>query len=264
MSIYTCLDLIYDARAGKPEAWRYLITNYIPVIRWTLAHYYSDRAADTRLIERVLMKLRDPLSPLYANAPISEREFVAELRQQVLAAVESDRSSAVPEVELDLELLTEALEPLTATERQFLWIETMGYSHEDTARMINIETLTVKTLRERADDLLRQKMDRWTRGLVAQNGHVLGRLAGASKGKDCLPPSAFLDTIDGRITWKSKREYENHLTRCWYCVDHFSRIREADFALRENKPLSEEEGLPYRKLLGVPEVKRTFWEKVLR
>jgi hypothetical protein len=243
--------MIDDCRAGKPEGWRYLITYYVPVVRWLLAHYYPDRASDLTLIERVLLVLKQPSHPLYTASHVTERQFVAALRQEVVAAVEADRASTAPEVGLDLDTLTTALEPLTAMERQFVWLESMGWSHEDSARMINIEATTIDAARARAGDLLRQNLDRWHKGLIAANGLGLGRLAAAARTERCLEPRSFLDAIDGRITWSRKKDLEFHLLRCWHCVDHFCRIREADFALRENKPLTEAESQPFRKLLDV-------------
>lgn len=252
MAIYTCLDMIFDCRAGKPEGWRYLITNYVPVIRWMLAHYYADRASDTKLIERVLLVLKQPTHPLYSASYVTERQFIAALRSEVLAAVESERATGQAEVELDLELLSKAFEPLTAMERQFIWLDGMGWGHEDAARMINIEASTVEAARSRADELLRQNLDRWQKGLVGRNGLRLGGLVQGIKGERCMEPRMFLDAIDGRITWSRKKDLEFHLVSCWYCVDHFCCIREADFALRETKPLTEQEAAPFRTLLSVP------------
>lgn len=265
MAIYTCLDMIYDCRAGKPEGWRYLITYYVPVVRWLLAHYYHDRASDLTLIERVLLVLKRPSHPLYTASHVTERQFVAALRQEVVAAVEADRASTAPEVDLDLDILTRAFEPLTAMERQFIWLESMGWSHADSARMINIEASTVEAARTRADELLRQNLDRWQKGLIGRNGLGLGRLAVAAKGERCMEPRMFLDAIDGRITWSRKKDLEFHLLSCWHCVDHFCRIREADFALRETKPLTDAESEPLRKLLDVvaPTRKKSLLAKMI-
>lgn len=263
MAIYTCRDMISDCRANHAPGWRHLITQYVPVIRLLLDHYYPDRGGDAKLIERVLVRLRDPGSNLYAApAPDTEREFVSKLRQKVLEAAEADHASQEPDVPVTLETLTEALEPLTATERQFVWFEAMGQSAESTAKMLNLEAGTIQSARDRADELLRGKMDRWHKGLIAQNGFALGRLAASGAAEDCLPPKAFLDSIDGRITWKQVKDYEFHLIRCWHCVDHFCRIREADYGLRLARPLAEQEAVPLYSVLQLPEEKKSMWQKM--
>lgn len=264
MAIYTCLDMIRDCRENKPEGWRYLITRYVPVMRRLLAQYYDARSQDTKLLERVLLKLRDADSPLFAApGPGTEREFVAALRQKFLETVELDKASAGAEIPLDLEVMTKALEPLTATEKQMLWFQGMTYGYDATAKMMNLEPSSIQRVRERADELLRQNMDQWKPGLVASNGIVLGREAAAAGTNDCLPAKAYLDTIDGRITWSRKQDYEFHVAKCWHCVDHFARIREADFSLRVTKPLAAEEAAPWFALLSVPaEKKKTIWRKM--
>ena len=77
--IYTCYEMIRDCRVNSPEGWRYLISNYVPVIEKLVAHYGR---RDSAVVERVLLALRDPQSSLFQSlAPAPERWFVAELRQ---------------------------------------------------------------------------------------------------------------------------------------------------------------------------------------
>lgn len=253
--------MIRDCRDDKPEGWRYLIAQYAPVIRQYLAHYYPAR--DGELAGRVLKALRNPSSALFA-APRAgtEREFIAAMRRFVLEAVESDRASAAAEVALDLETMTEALKPLTALERQMLWFEAMGYTAEQTAKMMNLEPSTIARLRHRADELLRGAMDRWRKGLVGENGLALGRLAEAARGESCLAGKAYLDTLDGRVTWQNKQDNDYHLAECWHCVDYFCRLREGDFALRVAKPLAAEETARFQALLSVTEGEKPFWKKM--
>jgi len=249
LAIYTCFDMVRDCRGNRPEGWAYLVTNYSPVIRRLLAQYYDGRPG---LLERVLQQLMNPQSTLWA-APghAEERIFVCALRQELLRLVELDAASQPPSIELDLEILTQALEPLTVIERQYVWLESMGYSNELTAQMMNLDVSSSEAARARADELLRNVLDQWRRGLVAENGLTLGRLATGTLGERCLPAKAYLDTLDGRITWQHKKDYEFHMMQCWYCLDHFCRIREADFAINKSKPLSEEEAAPLIAKLGV-------------
>lgn len=264
MAIYTCHDMIRDCRGNQPEGWRYLVTHYVPAIRYLLAHYYGTRAADVKLIDRVLAKLRDPFAALFAEpGPGTEREFVAALRQAVVEIVENDKGSNAAEIPLDLETMTAALAPLTATEKQMLWLESMAYPADLAAKMMNLEPSTIARLRERAGELLRGQMDRWKQGMVGDNGLALGRMAAGAGTTGCLPAKAFLDTIDGRITWDRKQDCESHVATCWHCVDYFSRIREADYALRVTKPLTAAEAAPLFALLSVAvEEKKPLWKKV--
>ncbi|HWC00366.1 MAG TPA: hypothetical protein VG672_26845, partial [Bryobacteraceae bacterium] len=186
--IYTAYEMIQDCRADKPQGWRYFVTQYVPVMQKLLAHYFPERAADSGLMERILQAWHRPGSPLFASLdPAPERAFVAELRQHLLQAVESDHPSAPPEIALDLETLADALQPLTMVESQAVWMETMRYDAANTARILHVAVATVEKNRERAAELIRGKVDAWKRTLLADNGGPLGRAAAAAGGADCCP-----------------------------------------------------------------------------
>lgn len=261
--VYTCYEMIRDCRADKAEGWSHFLTQYVPVVRALLAHYLPDRAGDSELLARILTALRQPQSSLFASLdPAPERAFVAELRQRVLAAAEADRAGTAPEIFIDLQTLGTALEPLTLTERLVVWFETMNYGDADAARMLRMSTETAVKIRARAAELLRSNVDAWNRGVLAANGPELGRAAASLSTKDCLPPKAFLDIIDGRTNWRGREEMERHVRTCWHCLDHFCRLLETVDLTRVSRPLEETELKNYQALLGLQPPKRSFWKKM--
>ncbi len=261
--VYTCYEMIRDCRLDKPEGWSYFLTNYVPVIRRLLVHYFPDRLADHTLIERVLVRLRQPESSLFKSLdPAPERAFVSELRQHVLNAVEADRAGAAPQVPLDLEALGQALEPLTLTERMTVWFETMRYGDEDTGRMLRMSPDTAGKIRGRGAELVRSGVDAWNRSILQNNGAILGRTAAALSTKDCLPSKAFFDVIDGRTTWRGREDMERHVKTCWHCLDHFCRLLEVVDVLRTCTPLPDSDVDNYKRLLGIQAQKRPFWKKM--
>jgi hypothetical protein len=254
--IYTSYEMIQDCRNGRPEGWSYFLTQYVPVVRQFLNHYYPDRTAGQTLLERVLRaNLFQSLDP----AP--ERTFVAELRQHVLRAVEADRPSAAPEISIDIETLGAALEPLTLTEKLVAWFETMCYAASDTGRMLRMSPQTAEKIRARAAELIRGSVDAWRSSLLDDNGPLLGQAASALSTKDCLPAKAFFDVIDGRTTWRGREEMEQHVKGCWHCIDHYCRLLEVVDVLRASKPLAEAEAEVYKRLLGIETPKRSFWKR---
>ncbi len=260
--IYTCYEMIRDCRAGKPEGWAYFITNYVPPIRQFLAHYFPERGSDPALLERVLLKLSRPDSSLFQSLdPSQERAFVATLRQHVLAAVEVDRASAPPEVPLDLETLGTALEPLTLTEKQTVWFETMRYPATDTGRMLRMSAETAEKIRARAAELVRTNVDAWRTSILADNGPLLGQAANAISTPDCLPDRPLFDVIDGRATWSGREGMERHVKTCWHCLDYFCRLLEVVDVLRTSKPLTTPELDSYKRLLGIELPKKSFWKR---
>ena len=253
--IYTSYEMVRDCRADKPEGWSYFISNYVPVIRKLLAHY----AKPDRRLEHVLAALRKPDSSLFESLePVPERWFVAELRQKVL----EETAPPAPEVPIDLETVASALEPLTLVEKQVTWLETMRYSHAATGTMMRMAQPTVEKIRARAAELIRGKSDAWRSTLLVDNGVALGREAAAAAGKECLPARAFLDVLDGRTTWPEREQMERHVNQCWHCIDHFCRMVEVVDLLRGLQPLTDEEALPYRTLLGVKTEKPSAWKRL--
>ena len=155
--VYTCYEMIRDCRAGKAEGWRYFVSNYVPLIRKLLAHYAPDSPA---LLEQVLSDARRPESSLLQSLePAPERQFLGELRQKVLAAL----PVASAEIVVDLDTVAEAFEPLTLLEKQVAWIETMHFDAQATGAMLRMAPRTVESIRERASELLRGKVDSWRR-----------------------------------------------------------------------------------------------------
>ena len=260
--IYTCYDMIRDCRANRPEGWRYFISSFVPVIHKLAVHYCPEAAGKGDRLGRVLVALRRPESNLFASLePAPERWFVAELRQRTLALFGDCESSDDnrPDGEVDLETLTNALEPLTLLEKQATWLETMRYTPEHAGVLLRMDPRTVEKIRGQAAERLRGQMDQWRRSLLADHGRHLGLAAANSQTPDCVPAKAFLDVLDGRTTWAGREALERHATGCWHCIDHFCRLAEVLELLRGLQPLPESEAEPLRRLLGVSGAPSRGW-----
>ena len=172
--IYTCYEMVRDCRGRLPEGWTHFISHYVPVIRQVLAHYAPERAGDAALLHHILMTVGQPKSSLFhSTAPPEERWFVAQLRQLIVGELAAHGA----EIPIDLETLTAALGPLTMTEKQAAWFETMRYSPAQAGPMLRVSPETVEKVRDRAAELIRGKVDTWRPTLLAENGAALGREA---------------------------------------------------------------------------------------
>jgi len=264
LAIYTCYDMIADCRANKREGWIYFVKQYLPVCKQLLQRYHSNRSADKDLINRVIVALSKPDSPLFQSRGMTpEREFVAELRQYVLAAVEEDRPSAPPEIPLDLDTLTRAVEGFSAIECQVVWLTTMGYSPEEISTVLRMDAGTARKIIDRCLENLRHQMDQWSQDLLQTNGAALAAQALSQKSDSCAALRDFQDLLDGKMTWNRRQNLELHLVKCWYCVDRAARFREVDELLSHNRPLTSEEAEPYLKLLGIESKKPSIWKRML-
>jgi len=263
--IYTCYEMMRDCRADRAEGWRYFIFNYVPIVRKLLAHYFPGRAESQASIYGLLAAIRKPESSLFDSLePAPERWFVAELRQTIVAAMEAEHPSAEPEIGIGLEALGAALEPLTLTEKQAVWLETMRYGPAETGAMLRMAPETVGNIREKGGALVRGRVDTWRASVLVDNGHILGPAAAATGTKDCPDSKVFLDILDGRATWRMRDQVERHASQCWRCIDHFCRMAEVVHLLSGSQPLSEAEAAPVGRLLGIGVETKPAWKRWLR
>jgi hypothetical protein len=258
--IYTCYEMIRDCRASRAEGWRYFVSTYVPVIRKLWTHYQAEPA--TAAIEGVLLALHRPEADLFQSLdPAPERWFVAQLRQRILEQLPPDTSTTAAAI--DLETVAAALEPMTLVEKQAAWLETMRYSPAQTGVLLRMAPATAEKIRARSAELVRGKVDSWSRDILTENGRALGRAAAAAGTAECLPPKTFLDMLDGRTTWQGREQLERHVTHCWHCIDHFCRLVEVVELLRGNQPLSDTAAAPFYELLGVSAAKPPAWRRWL-
>jgi hypothetical protein len=258
--VYTSYEMIGDCRAGRPEGWIYFLTEYVPVVRALLAHYFPERSGDPGLMERVLRASR---TNLFAKMePLPERAFVAELRQWLLGVVEAEHTGSDSEESIELETLTAALEPLTLTEKLAVWLEGMRYGAEDAGRMLRMSAATVEQIRGRGAEMIRGSVDVWRRSILADSGPALGRAAGGLSTAECLPAKAFFDVIDGRTPWRGREDMERHVRGCWHCLDHYCRLLETVDVLRRRRAADAAEVEQWRRLLGIEgQKKMPFWKR---
>jgi hypothetical protein len=272
--IYTCLEMIRDCRENRAEGWSYFVSNYVPAIQRLVGHYRpagataagataaGADAAGAGAIEKVLLDIRSPEHSLFAwMEPMPERPFLAELRQEVLEALDRWAPWPDPDVAIDLETLAGALEPLTMLEKQAVWLETLGYDAGQAGTFLRTSPATIEKMRERAVERIRAGVDSWRTTVLADNMRRLGRQAETGTAQ-CLPSKAFLEVVDGRATWSEREGVERHVTGCWHCIDHFCRMLEVVELLRQIRPLSDQEAEPFLKLLGVEVEKRRGWKKL--
>lgn len=255
MSVYTAYEMIADCRTGKPDGWLWFARTLVPPLRVLLAHYAGEQADGA--LRRLLNKLRDELGSM---EPATVRELVVALRPRILEAAGYPGATArkIP----DAADVTGALEPLTNAERQIVWLETMGYDHAATARLMRASVETVESVRRRAGELLRAALDEWTVTLLRDEGHAIGEEIRGTPPEEPVPTRQYLDVVDGRVTWQGRTDVDRKLAASWYEIDHVCRVREADDAVSAGKPLDDAAAGPYYSMFGVEPPKPSLWKRV--
>ena len=250
MAIYTSYEMISDCRSGKPEGWLFMVRQFVPPLRWLLARYGQGEAE----LRSLLLELKN--GGIQRFQPVVHREFVAALRPEPILP-------GVPPFELSQ--LSEAMLEVPVLERQNLWFETMRYDIPLSAKLLRQSAETTQAARERMLELLRSKLDSWSRTMLHDHGPALGVAARAEKPAEPVPFRHYLDIIDGRMTWQNRVGVERALTDSWYEVDHFCRVREADASITETTPYEEKDpaAQPYLDLLGVQPPKPSLFKRIL-
>ena len=252
MAVYTCYDMIRDCQADKADGWLYLVDEFAPAIAATALHYGGTDSTVRTVIER----LRGPASLLKGMEPCHQREFLYQLRPLILEAAGKTMAPGAP----DLEIVTEALQPLSATERQAAWLETFGYDAATTAVLMRMAPETVAKLRDRVGELLRGKLDDWSAGMLARHGLALGNELETQTIAEPMEFRHCLDVIDGRVTWQRRTGLERQLEAHWPEVHKGCRIREADQALMRKGAIDT---VPLLAALQLERPKPGLWKSLL-
>src|SRR5215469_9090117 len=258
--VYTCFEMIRDCRENRAQGWSYFIQNYVPVIQKLIEHYRPGLGTE---LNQVLVGICSAQSNMFAGMePLPERPFLAELRQQVLEVLDRLRPQPAPDISIDFETLSAAVEGLTLLEKQAVWFETMLYGPAEAGPLLRTAPTTIEKIREKAAERIRAKADGWRVSVLAENGRQLGREASAGT-PECLSQKAFLDVIDGRANWRGREDLERHVSGCWHCIDHFCRMLEVVGLLRQIQPLTEAEAESFRQLLGLASAeKQPVWKRL--
>jgi hypothetical protein len=254
--IYTSYEMIGDCRANRDTGWRYLVRQYVPVMRRLLAHYARESP-----VEPVLKAIATPQSALFRTLePVPERPFLLALRQSVLSEIPAPAA----DIELGLEQLSAALAGFTVVEKQVVWLEGMQYPASKTGEILRMSAPTVEKIRSRAAERIRGQLDAWNAGVLAANGRALARASAEMRCDRCVTAKTLLDVVDGRMTWRGREQMEQHVLECWNCIDHFCRVVEVVELLRGLQPLTEAEAAPFDRLLGIGGEARGGWRKLFR
>lgn len=241
MPVYTCYDMIPDCQRGKIEGWQFLVARFVPPLR-RMAHHYRGSESHVR---RLLQDLAD--SRLSGWQAMPEREFLYNLRDPLLQVIEYRANRAGV---LDADFISEVFEPLTAIERQLAWFEVLEYNTDQAAFFFRMSAENAAAIQNKARELLRARMDDWTRTALHDNAANLTESVRARKPESPVAAKVYFDWIDGRLTWRARQETEAKVIESWYELDALCRVREADEFLRGIEPLPPDEVAEHLKSLG--------------
>jgi hypothetical protein len=267
VAVYTCYDMVRDCGLNKRDGWRHFCSRYLAAAGEMMDRYAPGRWPTGELrpnaYRDLLLSLQHPENTFFRSLkPSQERVLLVSLRDYLLERYANENPDAATVL---MDAIVEGLKELTVVEKQLVWLDTMNYSGQDVGAMMFVDPATVARAREKGGELLRGHLDAWGMGVVASNAVTLRHDVRKLRTEECLDPRIFCDAIDGRLTWETKTGMEYHLAGCWYCIDHFCRIRDADWTLSRTTGtlMAEEDVSGLLKTLGFERPKKTLWRKVM-
>jgi hypothetical protein len=185
---------------------------------------------------------------------MSEREFVLCVRDHLL----SFAGAPADDHELDWTGFQETLDPLTAVEKQTVWLKVFGYDDPSAAGLMRIYLETATETRRRADEMLAERLPGFS---IGDYGPALHRLASENAPPEPIPIRQFLRAMDGQLNWSDRQDLELAVARSWFEVDRFCLAREVDAVTRDAAPLNSEEATALVAEAGLPAPKKrkTWW-----
>jgi hypothetical protein len=266
MALLTCAGMVQQCAALEDSGWRAFIFEYLP-FAGALLDRYGPQLASRRggLLREVLLRARDGQAAFFRDyRGQSEREFLLHLREMVLSVLEEAEPVAPPPaVLLDWDAFAAALGPLTALEKQAVWMEVLNPRETEAALMLRMDERSLASAREKSQQALRSACDRWSADLLLQNRGRLARRARTLAASGCVETRLLLRSLDGQITWRDRAELERHLEQCWHCVDRLCRLREVLRLSRQVAPLTAAEAQPYCQAIGLAAVPESRWKRWL-
>ncbi len=267
MAVYTAFDMVRDCAANKREGWQHFISHYLLAAGAFMDRYragvWPEGAGRAEAYRELLKDLQRADNRFFSSLqPAQGRIFLTSLRDYLLdrfAPEQPDTASVL------MDAIMAGLTELTVVEKQFFWLETMNYSDAETGAMMFADPATVARARQKGNDLLRGHLDTWSAGMLARNAVTLRHDVRKLHSEECIDPRLYCDAIDGRITWNTKADMEYHLAGCWFCIDHFCRVRDTDWTLagKARGLLPETEVVELLEFLGFERPKKTLWQKAL-
>ena len=266
MAVFTCAEMVEACLAGQDSGWKHFLLEYLPFAALLVERHYPQlNLRRETVLREVLLRARDQEAQFFREYQgHGEREFVLHLREHVLRVLEEAApETPAPEIRLTWEEFERAFAPLTALERQAVWMFVLNPRADDIALMLRADQPSVDAILSRAQERLRASADHWSATMLAENGHLLSREPSARRTNECPDGRTFLRLLDGQNTWRERLDLERHLAACWYCVDVLCRFREV-YRLRQlARPLSEAEAEPYARTIGLTFPSPARWKRLL-
>ena len=220
-------------------SWRYFSSKYGSLTEHLLTKRFGDTGSSFfSLLPEFFSSLSEHENVFLKDFSGSEeREFLIPFQSRLFDFARSHVKSVHPPG-MSLTSLREALGRFPLAHQEAGWLALKGYVDEVIGKVLRVPVSLVKTGRVEVLKGFSACTDSGT-GMWRLNDPLLSEVEKCG-GPNCPETKAFCKVMDGQMPWQDKRNIEQHIAQCLYCLDRETSLKEATFHQRNLPPLSEE------------------------
>jgi len=254
MAIRTIFSMAEDCARGERLGWVEFVRDFAGVARTLLAHYFPTLVPQQD--EHVVAVCRHAGArggAWFAGLSFTnEREFMMAFRDLVFAyGREQERAPAPPPVAL--EQLRAVMQDLMLLERELLWLFIKGYDAQRIAAIMMNAAASAEAVQRVAAERLQALLpgavpQRSKTGFVGDPGaapealtlsaRFLMEMAEQAKTEQCVSLKTFNNLVNGQLSWRERELAEEHMSKCFYCIDRFTTFQEMVRLRKDTPPLA--------------------------
>ncbi len=235
MAIRTIFSMAEDCARGERLGWTEFVRDYAAMARRLLGQYFPVLIPDVDHHVAAVFRRADAHDAAWFSGLkfTNEREFMMAFRDLVFAY--GREQARVPAPQITLDEVRAAMKDLNVLERELLWLVIKGYDAQRIAAMMMNAAATAEAVQRLAGERLAALLSGTPPQVLADYARVLMELAEQSKTDQCLALKTFNNLVNGQISWRERELAEEHMGKCFYCIDRFTAFQEM-IRLRKDVP----------------------------
>jgi hypothetical protein len=226
MAIRTIFNMAEECSRGERLGWAEFVRDYAGIARRLLEQYFPVLIPDMgQHVAAIFLRADANGRHWFAGLKFTnEREFMMAFRDLVFAY--GREQARVPVPQISLEEVRAVMKDLSLIERELLWLIIKGHPSQEIAAIMMNAATTAEAIQHVADERLPALISGTTPQALGDYARVLMELAERSGTEQCLALKTFNNLVNGQIAWRERNLAEQHISECFYCIDHFATFQE--------------------------------------
>ena len=253
-----------DCGRGERLGWFEFVRDYSSFTRDLLSRYFPPLAPELDEHELgVLRRAQSNGNEWFRQVRfVNEREFAFAYRDFIFAY--GRQAARIPTPEISVEQAREVMKDLPVVEQQMLWMFMRGYDAPQIGRMMMNAEATAHAVKAKSDERVRALAPDASHDALVISARALMEAAEQQRSESCLPLKTFNNIINGQLSWRERDLTEQHLAKCFYCLDRFTTFQEVIRLRKDVTPAPDAEVEAKLSKLGFPPKSRGLLAKILK